>query len=118
MGADPPRQLGILKSSTLGGAAAALLWAGASAPGGPWQRLVTPLVEVAGTRFSTLVAPAQGLATLPDAYQACWAWRGQRAGSAALALAHEAVMGIMSQHRNTCPWTQRGDQGASQGRVA
>ena len=81
VGADPPRQPGILKSSTLGGAAA-LLWAGASAPGGPWQRLVTPLVEVAGTWFSTLVAPAQGLATLPDAYQACWVWRGQRAGPA------------------------------------
>ena len=38
---------------------------------------------LAGTRLSTLVAPAHSPATLPDAHQACWAWWGQRAGPAA-----------------------------------
>lgn len=73
---------------------------------------MTPLVSVLGTWLSTLAAPAQGLATLPDTQQACWAWRGQRAGPAAPGSHPCRGHG----HRVTAlpwPWTQRGDQRAS-----
>lgn len=120
VGADPPHQPGVRKSSTLGGGCccSATGRASTSAPPGTTAASGDTSGGPGGTQLNTLVAPAHGPAPCPMHTRPAGRGGGRRQGRQPQALTHTGVTGIVSQHRNACPWTQSGDQRASRAGAA